>query len=284
MRVDTLGTGPLVVKIAGLAGGVGLYREEMERAAGAGFRVAALDTTGDREDDPAPGRLTWDSLSREVFLTIERLGEERGILWGTSFGCLVALAAAARRPERVSALLLCHPPDPFWRPPAYLRLADWASGRGDPDTTIRRLFSLGLLLLAGWEFLYPAALSRGPALHREALDARTPSSTIADKIRLLWGVAPGLPPPAAAIPSAIVAGAWDTITPPRLARALAAHLPSSRLRILDRSGHAGAFSRPRAYGETVLQELRRLTKNPSSRGEGGNEGFPIEPAAPLNRS
>ena len=276
MRVDTLGTGALVVKIAGLAGGVGLYREEMERAARAGFRVAALDTTGDRQDDPAPGRLTWDSLAAEVFLTIERLGEERGILWGTSFGCLVALAAAARRPERVSALLLCHPPDPCWRPPLYLRLADWAEGRPDPDATIRRMFSLGLLLRAGWEFLYPAALFRSPALFREALDARTPSSTIADKIRLLLRVVPGLPPPEAAIPSAVVAGAWDTIPPPRLARALAGRLPGSKLRILDRSGHAGAFSRPGAYGEIVLEELARLTRNPSPRWERGDEGSSIE--------
>ncbi len=284
MRLHAIGAGPLVVKIAGLAGGVRLYREEMEEAARAGFRVAALDTAGDRRDDPAPGRLTWDSMADEVFQAIERLGEERAILWGTSFGCLVALAAAARRPERVAALLLCHPPDPGSRPRAYLGLSDWAAGRPDPDAVIRKMFCFGFALLAGWEFLYPAALRRSRFLMREALDARTPARTIADKIRLLWGEAPGLPSPEAAIASAIVAGAWDTITPPRLARDLAERMPGCRLRILACSGHAGAFSRPRGYGKIVVEELSRLNKNPSPRRGGGDEWFEVDaPSAPYGQ-
>jgi len=273
MKVRTHGTGPLVVKIAGLVGGVGLYREEMERAARAGFCVAALDTSGDRRDDPAPGRLTWNFLSDEVLATLEGLGERRGILWGTSFGCLVALAAAARAPERVRGLLLCHPPEPRLSPAAYVRLAAWAETRSDPDAALRGMLGATLVALGGWEFLYPAALLRSPGLLREALDARTPPATVADKIRLLWGEEPGLPASAAAIPCSVVASAWDTIAPARGARTLAARIPGSRLRVLRFSGHAGAYSRPAAYGRIVVEELSRLTTNPSPRPEGGDEGL-----------
>jgi pimeloyl-ACP methyl ester carboxylesterase len=141
MRVSTRGEGPVVVKIAGVAGGVGLYEEEMEAAARAGFRVAALDTTGDRRDDPMTAPLTWDVLGDEVAAAIERTGSGRAILWGTSYGCLVALAAAARHPDRVAGLLLCHPPDPRRSPGLYRRLEAWAKRRANPTRAMRLLFS-----------------------------------------------------------------------------------------------------------------------------------------------
>src|SRR5262249_23200836 len=67
MRVRWVGGGgPLVVKLAGLAGGVGLLQAQAERVAREGFRVALLDTGGDRADDPAPGPIGWDFLAGEV--------------------------------------------------------------------------------------------------------------------------------------------------------------------------------------------------------------------------
>jgi hypothetical protein len=41
VRLSVGGTGPLVVKLAGIAGGTGLYREEMRAVASSGFAVAA---------------------------------------------------------------------------------------------------------------------------------------------------------------------------------------------------------------------------------------------------
>src|SRR5437867_9180076 len=160
MKLSSQGAGPPVVKLAGLAGGTGLYREEMRRAAEAGFRVVALDTAGDRQDDPAPGPLTWDLLAAEVFRGLDELDLPQAILWGTSFGCLVALGAAARRPRRVRGLLLCHPPEPLRRP-RYERAAfQWARRREDPDRAAALLLPLGFRLLAGWEALYPPLLRR----------------------------------------------------------------------------------------------------------------------------
>ena len=46
MKLSAAGDGPIVVKIAGVAGGVHLYREEMDGVANAGYRVAALDYGG----------------------------------------------------------------------------------------------------------------------------------------------------------------------------------------------------------------------------------------------
>ncbi len=259
VKLRQIGSGPPVVKLAGLAGGIGLFEEEMRAAAAAGFRVAALDTSGDRADDPAPGPITWDLLAREIEAALDAMGADRAVLWGTSFGCLVALAAAARLPRRVSGLLLCHPPDPGRRP-AYQRLMLRRAERSrDPARAARRLFVYGFRLLTAWELAYPPVLRRLPALARASYDAATPASTFLDKLRLMAMDPPGLPATTDPIPVSIVAGSWDLVTPLREARALVARLPGARLSVLRFSGHAGAFSRPGAYARLVVRELEWLT-------------------------
>lgn len=260
-----MGQGPLVIKIAGIVGGVGLYREGVETAAAAGFRVAMLDTAGDRRDDPAPGPITWDFLAEEVFRALEALGEDRALLWGTSFGCLVALAAAARRPERVRGLLLGHPPDLESIPALYIRLLQWAAGKPDAVRTTRRLFGLGFPMIVGWEFAAPAAMWRLPTIARAAADAATPASTLAQKAALLWSGGPGLPPPQARIPVSLVSSPLDFAAPLRGARRLAGVLPGSRLRVLGMTGHSGHYSRPRSFARLVVEELRRLDDQASAR-------------------
>ena len=256
MRVSTRGDGPLVVKLAGMAGGTGLYEEEMEAAALSGFRVAALDTTGDRGDDPMTAPLGWGPLAAEVADAIDRSGASRAIVWGTSYGCLVALAAAARHPDRVGGLLLSHPPDPRRSPHLYSRLEGWARRRGDPTRAMRVLFSSWFLLSTSWEGLAPPLWLRLPSLLRAAVEARTPSATVRGKVELLFSEEPGLP--RTGVPVEMIAGAWDRVAPLRGVRALAARIPGSHVHVLRFSGHAGAYARPRAYVRLSVELLRHL--------------------------
>ena len=257
MRLSVAGDGPLVLKIPGLAAGVGLYGEEIAAAREAGFRVAAMDPSGDRSDDPAPGPLSWDFLADEVFRGLDELNAPSAILWGTSFGTLICLGAAARRPERVQGLLLCSPAQPGWRPPLHCSLLRWTSSRPLPARASARWFTAAFMTLNAWEFFNPFALLRLKKLVHAARDARTPHRTIHEKLGLLFGDHPGLPRDP--IDCSIVAGAWDLITFPGTAARLAATLPGSRLFRLGFAGHSCAYSRPRTYLHRTLNELRRLS-------------------------
>ena len=250
--------GPLVVKLSGLAGGVGLYDEEMEAAARAGFRVLAFDPSGDRRDDPAPGPIGWDLYVREVASAIARTGESKAILWGTSFGCLVALAVAARRREIVRGLLLSHPPDPLRRRPGFVGLLNLTERAGRGDLVTRIIFSIAFMSLTSWEGLMPGLWLRIPRLSRGARDAATPPSTVREKLDLLFRDDPGLPPAGANVPVEIIAGAWDLVAPLAGARRVAARLPGARLTVMGYSGHAGAYTRPRSYHDLSIAALRRL--------------------------
>ncbi len=262
MRLHTEGSGPLVVKIAGIAAGVGLYHEEIALARRSGFRVAALDTSGDRSDDPATCRLTWDFLAGEVIRALDRLDARRAVIWGTSFGALVCLAVASRFPDRVRGMLLSSPPEPGWRPQLYLRLyrgiLDWRR----PAVASAGCFSAGFLLFNAWEFVNPVALTRLPALAHAARDAKTPAQTTHEKIGLLLHDHPGLPGPEQGIACSIVSGTWDTITGPGASLRLAGMLPGARLRRVRFAGHSCAYSHPTTYGRWAVEELRRLTERP----------------------
>lgn len=258
MRVAFRGEGPLVVKLAGAAGGIGLYEEEMNAAARAGFRVAALDTSGDRRDDPAPVPAGWDGFAREVVSGIDAGGGNSAVLWGTSYGCLVALATAARYPGRVRGLLLAHPPDPFREPGLYTVLQGWARRRADPTVAMRAAFSIWFLASTSWEIVAPPMWTRLPALRRASREAATPPATVRKKLELLFDEPAGLPP--AGMPVEIIAGTGDLVAPHRGAVALASRIPGSRLHVMPWSGHAGAYARPRMYRGLALEALRRLAE------------------------
>lgn len=261
MRLTRLpggGAGPPVAMLAGIVGGCALFRETGEALASAGFPVALLDTAGDRRDDPGPPRLSWDFLAEEVVRGIDALGPGPAILYGTSYGCLVALATAARFPARVRALLLAHPPDPYGRP-FHLPALRWGLAQKDPVRTVGRLFQLFFTCMVGWEFAVPTALLRARALVAAATEAATPARTLHDKLALLWDEPPGLPA-APGLPVSIVAGPWDVVAPLSGARGWQARLPGSHLRVLRFSGHSGHFSRPKSFARIVVEEARRLAE------------------------
>lgn len=256
-----LGEGPLVVKLPGIAGGTGLYREEVEAVARAGFRVAMVDLAGDRWDDPAAGPLTWDLLSGEVVRGLESLEATRAVLWGTSFGAMIALAAAARVPARVAGLVLSLPPDPWHRPRLWTAALHWARARPNPDLAVRLTFLGGFLAMTSWEGIWPTSLSRGPRFLRAGVEARTPARTVREKIELLWSEPPGLPLPGT--PTAIVAAAWDPVAPLAGARVWAARIPGATLRVVPYAGHAAPASRPKAYAGAVVEGVREVIRGGS---------------------
>jgi pimeloyl-ACP methyl ester carboxylesterase len=245
------------VKLAGIAGGVGLYREEVEAVARAGHQVAMVDLAGDRRDDPAPVPLSWAFLADETRAGFDALGLDGAVVWGTSFGSMIALALAARHPSRVAGLVLSLPPDPSYRPRPWMALYRWARRRTDSDLAIRLTFLAGFGALTAWEGIWPTALRRGPRLARASLEARTPARTVRQKIDLLWREEPGLPAPGT--PTAIVAAGWDPVAPRRGAERWSARIPGSTLHVVPRAGHAAPASRPRAYAGAVIRAVREVS-------------------------
>ncbi|MBJ7575575.1 pimeloyl-ACP methyl ester esterase BioH [Luteimonas sp. MC1828] len=164
---------------------------------------------------------------------------------GWSLGGMVALHAAATRPERVPALaMVCSAPR-FVRDPA---AADDDDGRFGMSAEIFAGFARGL------REDYHGTLERFIALEafgsddpkgelralRAEIFARgePPASALADGLDLLGSVDQRPLLPALRVPSLWLAGRRDRVVDPRAMRAAAARTPGSRFVQVEHAGHA----------------------------------------------
>jgi pimeloyl-ACP methyl ester carboxylesterase len=109
---SALGDGPvdLLLILGGLSNLEHMWEEPglarwFERLA-AFSRLILMDRRGVGLSDPATGTMTLDDEAEDVLAVLDAAGSERAVLLAYAWGGPVAIHTAARRPERVYALLL----------------------------------------------------------------------------------------------------------------------------------------------------------------------------------
>ena len=247
LHVEIRGEGPDLVLLHGWAlhGGTwGPWLEELERHA----RLHVIDLPGHGRSDWSTGVGDLEGLARAV---LPGVPTDAAVL-GWSLGGLVALELARRQPGQVRALVLVA------TTPRFLAGPGWEHGMR-PE--VLETFTQGLVSdyrATVQNFL--TLQTRGDERARETLRllrSRLASHGDPDPRALQAGL--GIlrnadlrdALPRIAVPTLVVAGEHDRLTPASAGRELAATLPMARFRLIERSGHAPFLSHP---GE-VLAEL-----------------------------
>ena len=211
-------------------------------ALAAGRTVEALDFPGlgaaPLEDSP-----TVDGFADAVARRIAAMPGGRAAVCGLSLGGYTALALAARHPERVAALVL-------------------ADTRAEPDTPEARqgrLDSAALVRAEGpgafLDGFIPRLVARGDdaalGAARAIADAQRPEG-IARALEALAGRADRRPDLAAmTMPTLVIVGSEDALTPPPLSEAMVAALPDASLLVMAGAGHLSALERPGEFAAAV---------------------------------
>ncbi len=206
----------------------------------AGHRVLAPDLPGFGLRPAGPG---W-SMSGEA----DRLAEQvtdGSVVVGLSMGGYLALALVARHPGKVGALLL----------------ADTRAGNETPDGVEARRASADDLRAAGtgefirafvpramWPGADPAAVARLTAIASDQSAEAMADALLAiagrdDHTALL---------PLITVPTVVVVGEHDAVTPPAIATAMAAAIPDARLAVIGEAGHMTALEYPGEFTDLVL--------------------------------
>lgn len=201
----------------------------MRRAAG----LIARDATVFAPDLPGFGRsakperaLDVRELSDALARWMESNRVELPTLVGHSFGCHVAVDLAARRPEKVSRLVLAAPmADPRSRAPARQIARLLLDATREP---------LSLVPIAASDYLR-AGLVRAARTLRFALRYE-----LEDVL------------PRVAAPALVVCGARDPLVPGWWAREVARLLPAGELLTVEGAAHAFNYSRPGEFARLVL--------------------------------
>ncbi|MBX3264685.1 MAG: alpha/beta fold hydrolase [Labilithrix sp.] len=196
-----------------------------------------------------------DAMADDVAALLDALEvTSPAVVGGLSMGGYVALAFARRHPERLHALLLA---DTRAEP-------DDAEAREKRDASIARVeregtgaFVDGMLANVVGE---TTRASRPEVMKRlRDLMASVPAPTIAKALVALRD-RPDARPDLATIrvPTLVVVGTEDTVTPPSVAEAMASVIPRATLALLPGAGHLTNVETPAAFHEAVERFLAPL--------------------------
>jgi pimeloyl-ACP methyl ester carboxylesterase len=249
------GPGPVVVLLHGFPLSRAMWEEQLA-GLGSIYRVIAPDLRGFGESPVPEGVYTMDAMADDVMELLETL-EIKGpvVVGGLSMGGYVALSLVARYPTRVKALMLMDTRAGADTPEA-------AEGR---EATARSVIAAGNVT-AVVDAMLPRIFCKMTLEQRpervepiKAVMARTAPQGIVGALR---GMA-SRPDrrgdlPKIAVPTLVMVGDEDVITPPAEARAMAEAIPNARLEVIPKSGHMAPYENHAVANAAILRFLKSL--------------------------
>jgi pimeloyl-ACP methyl ester carboxylesterase len=252
-----VGRGPAIVLIPGIQGRWEWMRPAVNALA-TEWRVITRSLPGEPGEAPCTAH-GFDQLVAHVDRLLDDANVSSAVICGVSFGGLVALRYAARRPERVRALILVSTPGPGWKPAAhqarYMRrpvlssplfLAGavrrvWTELRITlPDVRMRLAFcatwAKDVLTAPGipWRMAFRARLAAAENFDEDCSRVAVPTLVIAGERELDQ-----------------VVSVDDTMEYLRA-------IPEAQFRVFERTGHLGTVSAPERFASIVSTFLKRL--------------------------
>jgi pimeloyl-ACP methyl ester carboxylesterase len=216
-------------------------------------RCVAIDTRGFGESADSPLH-TMDRYADDVVAVLDAAGVERATIAALSMGGYIAFALWRLHPERVRALVL----------------ADTKSATDAPDARDRRRELIDLARHAGTEAVAERQLVGvlGKTTRERRPDVVNMVSAIMARARVDGVVGaseamldrPDSTPllPTISVPTLVIVGDEDVITPPKEARAMHVAISGSRLEILAGAGHLTNIERPAAFNAVLCEFLFAL--------------------------
>ena len=198
--------------------------------------------------------LTMDRLADDLARLLEDEGGEPAVICGLSMGGYAAFALFRRHPRLVRALVL-----------ADTRAgADSAEARQNRARTARTIREHGVRPIAAamvGGLLAPVTREDRPGVVdqvRRMIEGTAPATVIA----ALAGMAerPDSSPllPRINVPTLVVVGEHDQLTPPEVGAAMAGAIPEARLEVLAGAGHLTPLENPTAFNSAMLEILGEL--------------------------
>lgn len=217
-------------------------------------RCIAPDLRGFGESDGAPP-FTIDRFADDAVALLDALGiTTPAVVCGLSLGGYIAFALWRRHPARVRAMILADT----------RATADTAEGRAKRAATIDTARTRGSSAIAEQQapaLLSPRTVARCPGKLgdvRSTIAAQSPDAIVGATEAMLGR--PDSTPTLATItvPTLIIVGEDDAITPPADAETMQRAIPGSRLERIAGAGHLSSLERPSAFNEVVAGFLASL--------------------------
>lgn len=190
------------------------------------------------------GEWSIDDYARHVLAELDRHGIERATFAGLSMGGYIAFAALRLAKDRVKRLILIDTRE----------TPDDEEGRKGRFATIEKVRAEGTAPVV--ESMLPKMLTAAaPAATtqrvREIMESASPDGVIA-ALRAMAGRSDASPMlPGIDVPTLILVGEADPITPPKDAERMAAAIPGARLVRIPEAAHLSNMEQPEQFNRAV---------------------------------
>jgi 3-oxoadipate enol-lactonase len=232
-----------IVFLHGVGSDKSVWRPQLEHFAKE-RRAIAFDYPGYGESDPAPEDTTRDDYAAAILSAMSELGVGRAHVCGRSLGGVVAIAIHAAAPDRCPSLIL----------------ADTFASHPDGAAIYQRS-------LAGSNDLRAMAEARVDVLLAQPADSAVRSEVIATMARIdpagyrigaeaVWLADQRERAAAIRVPTLVLCGAEDRVTPAALSMALMRLIPGALYEPIERAGHLTNLERPDAFNTLVGAFIR----------------------------
>ncbi len=227
-----------------------LWRRQLASLPRAGVRVVALDLPGFGGARTRARPPSIEAMASEVAATIDTLGLSRPIVCGLSMGGYVALALARGWSDRIGGLVLADT----------RASADSEAARAGREANIERARSQGAS--AVFASMIPNVFASDA--RREVVDelAQIAASQSVEGVVAALEAMRDRPDltgslPALRLPTTVVVGARDVLTPPSEAESMARAIPGARAVIVPEAAHFPNVDNPGAFDAALLDAARR---------------------------
>lgn len=243
---DVRGDGPAVLFLHAFPLGLAMWDAQADALA-ATHRVVRFDARGFGATLPGDGLLTMERIADDAAAVLDHLGIGQAVVCGLSMGGYAAFAFVRRHAERLKGLVLADT----------RAAADTGDQRRARAEQAERVLREGPAFLA--EAVLPKLLGDTTRATRPEVVARVRSMILATPPRGIADALAGLAARADSretlrevrVPTLLVFGAEDAITPPSEGEALHKAIAGSRLVVVPKAGHLANLEDPGAFNVAV---------------------------------
>jgi 3-oxoadipate enol-lactonase len=227
-----------IVFLHGVGSDKSVWHPQLEHF-GKSRRALAFDYPGYGDSDPAPAGTTRDDYASAILSAMDALGVAKAHVCGLSLGGVVAIAMHHAAPERCASLILA---DTF---------AVHPEGRAIYDRSVAGSRDLPAMAEARVDVLI--AQPADPGVRREVVETMSAIDPAAYRIgaEAVWLADQRDRAQEIAVPTLVLVGDQDLVTPPELSNELVDLIPDARMQVIAGAGHLGNLEKSEEFNRLV---------------------------------
>jgi 3-oxoadipate enol-lactonase len=244
--VEQAGSGdaPPVLFLHGVGSDKSVWAPQIEHFA-ATRRALAFDYPGYGESDPAPAGTTRDDFAAAILGAMDALDIDRAHVCGLSLGGVIAIAMHHAAPDRCVSVILA---DTFAVHPDGQAIYDRSVAASEQMSELAAARTPVLLAPGASEELHSQVRETMARIDPAAFRIGAEAVWLADQRERVSAIA---------VPTLVLVGDQDRVTPPDLSQQLADAIPGAKLLVLAGAGHLSNIERPGDFNTAVQVFIER---------------------------